>query len=194
MQAVRIFSVIAHPSRGSFTGALLDACLDGALSAGHAADRADLYLDRFDPVFQDSEYAQYEPDYRPADEILAYQHRMGQADAWVFAFPIWWWSMPAMMKGWIDRVFSSGFAYRDAQDGMTGLFADRPVVLLTPCALGEASIARHRYGDAFRRTTLDGVFGYCGIRDVRWHLFSDVGSEAARRQHLAQARDAGLRI
>jgi NAD(P)H dehydrogenase (quinone) len=145
-------------------------------------------------VFQAAEYAQYEPGFQPSDEVAAYQRRMLQAQAWVIAFPIWWWSMPAILKGWIDRVFSSGFAYQDARDGMTGLFTDRPVLLLTPCALGQTSIAKHGYGDGFRQTTLDGVFGYCGIRDVRWHLFGDVGSEPARRLHLAQARDAGLQL
>jgi NAD(P)H dehydrogenase (quinone) len=191
---VRIFSVLAHPESGSFTRALLDACLEAAASAGHVADRADLYRDGFDPRFLSGEFAQFGDGFEPSPQIAAYQQRMRQADAWVFAFPIWWWSMPAIMKGWIDRVFTRGFAYQDGSDGATGLLRDRPVLLLTPCSVGDSTIAKYRYDDAFRQATGAGVFGYCGIRDVRWHLFSDVGSPDARERHLLQARAAGAAL
>ncbi len=188
---MKILSVYAHPTPASFTRALLDAFADGARSCGHAVDVIDLYRDAFDPVFGAEDLAQFEAGHQPSLEIAQYQRKVQDADALVFAFPIWWWSMPAILKGWLDRVFSFGFAYGEAEDGSTGLLQDRPVILLTPGLTAPATVAKYGYENAFRQTTAVGLFQYCGLMDVRWHLFSDVGSEQARQRHLIQARVAG---
>ena len=100
---MHLLAVFCHPRRDSFTGALLDSFASGVREAGHQVELADLYREGFDPSFRAEDYAQFRSEPMPG-EILAEQRRVDRADALAFVFPVWWWSFPAMLKGWIDRV------------------------------------------------------------------------------------------
>ncbi|TWI69424.1 NAD(P)H dehydrogenase (quinone) [Pseudoduganella lurida] len=122
---MQVLYVFAHPEPRSLNGALKDHAIDHLRRAGHAVDVSDLYamdwkarLDaadstgpaagRFDPA-QASKLA-YENGWQSAD-IAAEQDKLRRADAVIFQFPLWWFSMPAIMKGWFERVYAYGFAY-----------------------------------------------------------------------------------
>ena len=103
--------VFAHPRRTSFTVALLDHFVSGLLEAGPNPEIVDLYREGFNPCFGEEDFAQFkEGGVMPAD-VLREQARVEAADALGFVFPVWCWSFPAILKGWIDRVWSQGWAY-----------------------------------------------------------------------------------
>ena len=112
--------------------------------------------------------------------------RVARNDALAFAFPIWWWSMPAMLKGWIDRVWNLGWAYGDHK------LAQSPALMLGLAASDEASYAKHGYDTAIVTRLCVGVLDYCGIADARLELFYGTTSDdATRAAMITRARDLG---
>lgn len=123
---MNVLIVYAHPEPRSLNGALRDFAVERLSAAGHAVRVSDLYamnwkavLDaadsteprdaaRFDPSL-DSKHA-YANGLQSAD-IAAEQDKLKWADTVILQFPLWWFSMPAILKGWVERVFAYGFAY-----------------------------------------------------------------------------------
>jgi NAD(P)H dehydrogenase (quinone) len=189
---VNVLVMFAHPRRDSFSGAILDSLCAGLTAAGHTVEVGDLYRQGFDPRLRPEDYAQFEGNPMP-DDVLAEQARVERADALAFVFPVWWWSLPAMLKGWIDRVFASGWAYEFTPSRSRGLLRDRPTLLL--CVAGSREATYRKYGyDTAMHTQIDvGILGYCGIRDIGTEFFYEVDDdEASRPLHLEKARRLGV--
>lgn len=122
---MRILWVYAHPEPRSLNASLRDAGIDALTSEGHQVELSDLYamdwraaLDRHDfgdlpdqptEISRASKRAYQAGTLLP--EIRAEQERLRWSDVLVLQFPLWWYSTPAILKGWIDRVFTKGFAY-----------------------------------------------------------------------------------
>jgi NAD(P)H dehydrogenase (quinone) len=123
---MNVLIIYAHPEPRSLNGSLKDFCVKCLEQAGHAVQVSDLYAmkwktavdpddsvdtpvdGRFDPS-RESERA-FENG-RQSEDIAIEQRKVLWADAVLLQFPLWWFSMPAIMKGWVDRVYAYGFAY-----------------------------------------------------------------------------------
>lgn len=109
---MNILVTVAHPREESLTFSLMHALLRGLADAGHTTEVLDLYRSNFSPVLEEVDepaWNQENQTYsRKVDEEM---QRMNRHDALVYVFPLWWWSMPAMLKGYIDRVWNYGYAY-----------------------------------------------------------------------------------
>jgi NAD(P)H dehydrogenase (quinone) len=187
---MRVLALLAHPRRGSLTGAILDRFVAGLGASGsHAVEIADLYAEGFDCRFQPEDYAQFRGEAMP-DPVRAEQARVDRADALVFAFPVWWWSFPAVLKGWVDRVFSEGWAYNFEPGVSRGRLKDRPVQLLGVAGSRESTYRKYGYGEAMRTQIDTGILGYCGLRDVAVELFYDVEQSAENRARCLEAAEA----
>jgi NAD(P)H dehydrogenase (quinone) len=126
--------VYAHPSERSFTREILDAFVDGLVGAGHTFTLSDLYAMGFRPELSAAEYERetaHRADLPIPDDVAAEHARLNAADVWAFIYPVWWSDCPALLKGWFDRVWTVGFAYRPA-----GLRVARRALLL--CTTGYA--------------------------------------------------------
>jgi len=185
---VKVLVVFDHPRRDSFCGAVLDSVVAGLAAAGHAAEVADLRAEGFDPRLPPED----EPDWNDADKVysdavLAEQARIMRNDALVFVFPVWWWSLPATTKGWIDRVWNNGWAY-----GVRKL-PHRRALLLATASASAATYQRERYDQAMDVQLLVGIMNYCGIARAELELFFDVTDGAERRAAcLVAAQRLGL--
>lgn len=137
---MNVLIVYAHPEPSSFTAALKDAGYQALTEAGHAVEVSDLYAEGFNPVpgrhdfttKADAECFHYQNEQSYASkhggfapDLLREQARVAKADLIVFLFPIWWGGMPAILKGWFDRVLAYGFAYADGKRYETGFFSGR---------------------------------------------------------------------
>jgi len=188
---MRVLAIFAHPRRDSFTGALLDRFVAGLREAGHAATVADLYREGFAPNLDVQDFGQFRGDAMPAD-IRREQARVDAADAIAFVFPVYWWSFPAILKGWIDRVFSQGWAYDFTPERSIGLLSDRPVLMLAAAGSTWQTYRKYGYHGAMQRQIDIGIFGYCGLHDVRMEIFYNVNEDAATLEaHLARAKMLG---
>jgi NAD(P)H dehydrogenase (quinone) len=168
--------VVAHPHRASATHAVASRVAEGLQLAGHTAEIADLAAEGFDPRFTQHDLAVHRERRAPAEDVRAEQARIDRADALVLVYPIYWWSFPALLKGWIDRVFSNGWAY-DETPGTPSVkkLGRLPVSLV---ALGGADLrtyARHGYFGAMKTQIDHGIFGYCGARVLRSELLLEPG-------------------
>lgn len=187
---MNILLVFCHPRRLSFTGAVADAFAEGAREAGHDIDFADLYAEGFDPVLREAD----EPDWnntdkRYSDEVHAEIARVDRADAIVCVFPVWWWSMPAMLKGWIDRVWNLGWAY-----GPASLPHKHGLMIATAAASGDA-FAKRGYDMAIETQLNVGIMNYCGIESSRLELlFETTSNDETRAGLLDRARLLGAKF
>jgi NAD(P)H dehydrogenase (quinone) len=123
---MNVLFVFANPERNSFNGALLDAATAALTQAGHSVQVSDLYAMRFKAVADETDFIERADPSRlvysaeqmnawdagtTAPDIVAEQEKLRWADAAVFQFPLWWYSVPAILKGWFERVLSMGWAY-----------------------------------------------------------------------------------
>ena len=184
--------VFAHPRRDSYTGAILDAFSAGVTAqAGNTIELADLYREDFDALFRPEDYAQFRGEAMPA-AVRAEQARVDRAEALALVFPVWWWSFPAALKGWIDRVFAEGWAYSFEPGISRGRLRDRPTLLLGVAGSRESTYRKYGYDKAMQVQIDTGILGYCGLRDVDTHVFYDVEqSPENRARYLVEAREIG---
>jgi NAD(P)H dehydrogenase (quinone) len=168
--------VLAHPDPHSLNAHLCKTGTKALRGAGWVVEVADLYATDWDPIL----VSEGGPD------VAAEQGKLREADLVVLQFPLWWYGMPAILKGWIDRVFEAGFAYdvvdpttgRARKYGDGGLAGKRALVVVT---------AGDRPGSLEPR----GISG--SIEDVLWPLlhgtFWYTGMEALRPHLIPSARD-----
>ncbi len=103
--------VYCHPSGESFGAAVRDSAMAGLADGGHQVRLTDLYLEQFDPVLSAAEHALplADPSTKPA--IARHAADLGWCESLVLIYPTWWSGQPAMLKGWIDRVWVNGVAW-----------------------------------------------------------------------------------
>ncbi|AKV55128.1 NAD(P)H dehydrogenase (quinone) [Bifidobacterium actinocoloniiforme DSM 22766] len=162
---MKAVAITANPEPRSLTEAMGNAFLDGAAEAGADTDLIDLYAEGFNPVYSMEDRLHYlDQGPLPAD-VAAMQNRIADADVLAFVFPIYWFSLPALMKGFFDRVLCRRFAYH--ADGTPGALAGKKVRLIMLCG-GEEARFRSDGVDAAIDTQLvqRTLNGYCGVDDI----------------------------
>ncbi|HVJ55960.1 MAG TPA: NAD(P)H-dependent oxidoreductase [Aliidongia sp.] len=128
---MRHLIVVAHPVETSFTMGLTRAYAAELEVLGHSQRAYDLYRMGFNPVLGAHELEAVDVDH-PADaDVARAQNDIRAADVLTIIYPLWWLSMPAMMKGYIDRVFARGFAYESKDGVVRGLLSGKRAVLIT---------------------------------------------------------------
>jgi NAD(P)H dehydrogenase (quinone) len=164
---------------------VLDRFAGGLTNAGHTYEVADLYAEGFDPVFSVADYGQFEG--KPmADDVLAEQARVDRCDALAVVSPVWWLSLPAMLKGWFDRVWSNGWAYEWAHDPEGSLLAPRPFVFLLTAAGSAATWSSHGYGAALDASLRVGLLGWCGAGESTVAILHDTGFDPGAMERHAE--------
>ncbi|CAN7355442.1 NAD(P)H-dependent oxidoreductase [Bosea sp. LjRoot9] len=135
---MNILIVYAHPEPTSFNGALRDLAIEVLSAQGHMVEISDLYRMNFNAVTGLGDFTGERSDSTRlsiareqthaletgtiAPDIAAEQAKISRADMLILQFPIWWFGMPAILKGWADRVFARGFAYLPGRKYDTGMF------------------------------------------------------------------------
>jgi putative NADPH-quinone reductase len=108
---MRVLMVYCHPREDSFCAALRDAALEALRAKGHEVELRDLYAEGFDPVLSAEERGVYHDLARNTAGIEAEVAQLRRAEALLLVYPTWWYGMPAMLKGWFDRVWVPGVTF-----------------------------------------------------------------------------------
>ncbi len=174
--------VYAHPEPKSFNAALRDAAVEVLSKQGHTVEVSDLYAMNFNPVVgradfltcHDASYLNVSLEQRKAfadgglaPDIASELARLQQADLLILQFPLWWFGMPAILKGWIDRVFVSGAVYGRSALYEHGKFAGkRALVCVTTGAPAQAFGPDSLNGDLLELLTPlhRGVLAFTGMQ------------------------------
>lgn len=108
---MRVLVIYCHPVETSFAAALHHEVLDSLRAAGHEVDDCDLYAEGFNPVMSREERLGYHDVPANRAPLQSYIDRLHRAEALVFCFPTWCFGLPAMLKGWFDRILMPGVAF-----------------------------------------------------------------------------------
>lgn len=123
---MNVLIVFAHPEGRSLNGSLRDVAVAQLKADGHSVQVSDLYAMNWKSQIDRADFPPLEPEARLrvavasgeafakdalTEDVRAEQEKLRWADAIIFQFPIWWFSMPAILKGWVERVYALGFAY-----------------------------------------------------------------------------------
>ncbi|MBT1664236.1 NAD(P)H-dependent oxidoreductase [Curtobacterium flaccumfaciens] len=185
--------VTAHPDPDSLTHHIA-ARLRDALPAG-TVETADLAAEGFDPRFTLADRQTYRTGTDAPADVVAEQQRIDRATDLVLVFPVWWWSVPAVLKGWIDRVFVNGWAFDVDPDGGIRRALERLTVHLVPIAGDDAGVyERHGYAEALRTQVEHGIVDFCGARrGVTVFVHDSETEDAEARERAVAAAVEGVR-
>ena len=185
--------VYCHPSEDSFTRHVRDAFIRGITDAGNEYILSDLYAMDFRTDMSEKEYlrdANYRNTNDLAEDVLAEQEKINAADAIVLIYPVFWTEAPAKLVGWIDRVWSYGFAYGEKR--MKTL--DKALIL---CTAGNTMERLEKFGllDSMKKVMFGDRF-FNRIRKQEFVVFDGMTRELAQReqnweQNLAEAYEKG---
>lgn len=187
-------TVLDHPNPVSLSAAVAQHFMCGAKAAGHTVELADLHSEGFDPRWS---MADSERDARASTsaDVVIEQMRIARADAICLVFPLYWWGMPAMTKGWVDRVWTWGWAYYQLDNPEKSLQRRRSGVLLIPAGAGSEEMENAGYLAGLETAWLKGTFGYFGFSPRKLKvLCGSTGSSKRRKSLLHQSYQVGLTL
>ncbi len=193
---MKVYVIYTHPNPKSFNHAILESFTKGLAEAGHSFEISDLYADNFKADLGAKELEQLRAGKIPKD-IKLYQDKISASDAMVFIYPVWWNDRPALLKGWIDRVFSKGFAYDyDEADNLTPLLKQRKALIINTGDGTREDYEDEGVKDAICKVMDGGVLHYCGIQNVEHVIFYNVGGtdDNTRKGYLEQAYSLGRKF
>jgi len=185
-----ILVILGHPDKNSFCGSLANAYIDSAMANGSEVRELQLGELNFDPILWEGyrKIQELEPDLIKAQELILWSSHI------VFVYPNWWGTMPAVMKGFFDRVFLPGFAFKYRKDSplwdklLSGRTAHLMVTMDTPPWYYRWIY--HRPGHNEMKRT---ILGFCGIKVVKILEFALIkgSSQQQREKWITVAKDLG---
>ncbi len=187
---MKVMILYAHPNSQSFNHAVLGVVLEELDAQGMEATVRDLYELEFDPVLRGGDLAAVRAG-EPMDDVRREQECLAAADLLVVIHPIWWYGMPAMLKGYVDRVLSYGFAYGSGPEGIVGLLKGKKIVVLNTTGGSEEAYRQSGFGKALQEIMGQGIYGFCGLEMLLHHFFFAVPSVTPERRNamLEELRD-----
>ncbi|MHA3700864.1 NAD(P)H-dependent oxidoreductase [Jatrophihabitans sp. YIM 134969] len=166
---MHVLVVLAHPEPRSFNAAMARQAVDTLTAHGHTVETSDLYAMRWKAVADADDFVRREdPNHLRVDREQTHAHELGlvspdvvteqdkiaRADCVVLQYPMWWFSMPAILKGWADRVFTRGFAYLPGRKYDTGMMRGK---------LALVSVTTGTSADTYMPDGIDG-----SLLDILW--------------------------
>lgn len=186
---MKVLTVMTHPRTNSLTFAITDRFVQGLQDAGHETEVLDLHRSGFNPVLWEED----EPDWSGkskvySPEVEAEIKRMKNHDALAYIFPIWWYSVPAMLKGYIDRVWNNGFAYGSSK------LHHQQVLWLGLAGASLDHFEKRNYDQMIAHQLNVGMANYAGIPNSKVEIMYDTfdTSPGFHETLLTQAYDLGL--
>ena len=188
---MRVLVVYCHPVPDSFCAALRDTVLEAIALRGCEARLVDLYAEDFDPVMRCEERRLYNMR-SPSDPALrAHVDNLGWAEMIVFVYPTWWYGLPAMLKGWLDRVWATDVAFTLKGNGMAVPLMTHvsKIAVVTTC--GAPRWWSYIVGQPGKKTIMRGIRALCARRCKTLflaHYMMDVSTPSSRAGFLSRVK------
>lgn len=180
---MKLLIVYTHPNHKSLNGAFLQQVIKGSKENRSITEVrvTDLYQENFDPVLVFNEQKRRR-DLDKDPELTPYWNDIRWADKIVFIYPIWWGRPPAMLMGYIDRIFVSGFGFK-ANGGLLpeGLLKGKSVVCVSTM-MGPSFYLRLWLNNAHKILMRKALFNYVGIKSVKFFQFGSMESPKGKHQ------------
>lgn len=166
--------VYAHPYSESLNHSILETTVNALKENGHEVVVRDLYALDFQPVLKREDTAAMKAGNIP-DDIKTEQEFIAEADAITFIYPIWWTGLPAILKGYVDRVFAYGFAYSTGPEGVIKLLQGKKGLIINTHGTPNEVYDEMGMTAGLKVTSDIGIFDFTGIEPVDHLLFGSIG-------------------
>lgn len=186
--------IYVHPWEGSLNHAILNKTKEILSKKNEKFQVIDLYEEAFDPVFHASELKYFSKGETPNQQVIHYQKMLKESDEIIFIFPIWWFSVPAVLKGFLDKVFLKNYAYIEDKNGlMTGLMTHiNSVKVITTAQSPKWYISLFK-GDGIRKTFISATLQSVGMKQIKWiHEGYVVTSKKERKEKFLKSLERKL--
>ncbi|MER7761627.1 NAD(P)H oxidoreductase [Streptomyces sp. NPDC097619] len=183
----RTLLIVGHPRPDSLTSQVAALARRRLEAAGDAVDLLDLYAEDFDPRLTTADEPEWgNRDKRYSEDTHAHMRRFEEADQVIVVFPVWWFGPPAIVKGWIDRVWNYGFAYGASRRRLSG----KRILWLGLAGGTAAYYEKSGFGHLIDQQLRVGLSEFCGLDEAQVRLlygaeFSGIPEE----QHAARAAE-----
>ncbi|MHA1124972.1 MAG: NAD(P)H-dependent oxidoreductase [Candidatus Heimdallarchaeota archaeon] len=190
---MNILVVFAHPNDDSFGSAIKEKIIQGLLVGDHKVQVHDLYRDGFNPILTKKELL---GETKPEENfhVKKYQEDITWSQRIIVIHPVWWCNVPAMLKGYFDRVLSLNFAYETIRGKRKPLLGGRKGILVQTFDT-EKTVDTKKCEDSSFKTVIN-VWKICGVKD--WHRFTmfdvQVSKLEQREKWLKEAYVLGFMI
>ena len=175
--------VFAHPWHGSFNKAILDTVIKKLDAKAKDYQVIDLNKDQFNPVLQEKDLALYSKGTTTDKLVLNYQEILKETSELIFIFPIWWYDIPAVLKGFVDKVMLKNFSYVETKYGLKGLLTHIAKTTVITTSEYPTWYLKFLSGNPikgiFIKKTLKGV----GIKNAKW-LNSDYTTSGKKEKRV----------
>ena len=178
----RTLIIYAHPYDGSFNHAVLEAATSALDKAGRPYDVVDLYADGFDPRMPAEELALYAEGGTLDPLVSHYQKLIEGASRIIVIAPIWWSELPAIVKGFVDKVMKQNWAYHPTASGVKGHLGHIKRVLVLTTSTSPTWFLRRLSGNYVSSVFLGAALKQVGMSGRTWVNLGKVG-KASRGQH-----------
>lgn len=181
---MKVVIAFNHPYEGSYGNAILDSVTKGLQKANHEIDLMHLDNDGFNPVMSKEDLKAFVEHKAVDPQVIDYQKRLENADHLIFIFPIWWDLMPAMIKGFVDRVLSPGVVYEHHPRGygLVPLLKKLKGVTIITTMNKPKIMYSLLIGNLIKKAMLRSVFKTMGYKNLNWISFASVKSVGQKKR------------
>jgi NAD(P)H dehydrogenase (quinone) len=186
-----ILIIYAHPRTGGHCSAMLEEVKLQLDKRGEKYDFLDLYTMNYDPILHEDEHYTA-GGYKVSDENKAIQQKITESTKMIFIYPIWWGSMPAILKGFIDRIFVSHYAFQYNAAGLPeGLLKGKKALVLVTSG-APTIFTSILTGNRPARLIQNDILGFCGIKSKYLQLGRSLKFEESKGHHIKSMVGKGL--
>ena len=154
--------ILGHPDPSSFNAGVAISYVDAVRTLGHEAELRDLYAQRFQPCLQLGELP-WRDDFAVPADVAAEREVIARADVVVLVYPLWFNAPPAILKGYVERVFGMGFGYAAAAAGTRPLLAGKSLVTVSTSGAPGAWVDQTGAIERLRKGFDEHVAAVCGL-------------------------------
>jgi NAD(P)H dehydrogenase (quinone) len=174
-----VLIILAHPNPDSFNHAISKTVEARLLQKGHLVHVRDLYKMGFDPILSLEEWKRYDSQSGEiSQDVITEQAEIQWANHLILIYPTWWWSPPAMMKGYLDRVFTPVFAFEADIEGIRGKLQNKKVSIIQTTGADETFVKENSMDESVRKLAGIGIFGFCGMQVANHEFLMGISAKS----------------
>ncbi|HNQ68615.1 MAG TPA: NAD(P)H-dependent oxidoreductase [Bacteroidales bacterium] len=191
---MRALIIYANYKEPSFTSSIRDEIAETFHNNGHEVVVRDLYEIKFNPVLSKKDLESIANEVHPID-IMNEQKFIQWADIICFVYPIWWSGMPAILKGYIERVFVMGYAFEFKGDEVIPLLKNKKVAIFNTTS-SKNVYKNDKSLEALNIITQDCIFGFCGMEVVEHKYFKAIidASEKEKSKIFDEVKNIAVKL
>lgn len=182
--------VYAHPYAGSFNHAVLTAVRQTLEREKVTYDVIDLYQEQFNPIYTTHELKLFHTGQTDDPQVTAYLAKLRQANQIIFITPVWWNDLPAMLKGFIDKVMKEGpgLSHVVTKTGVKGLLTNLEQAYVLTTSTSPTFYLKLFGGNAIKRILIRQTLHQLGVKHGHWVNFGGITSSSLKRRQRYLAK------